>query len=127
MAAVILDSSVLIALLSPDDVHNEAAKKATRVKNQYSISTITFSEVLVAPFRVGVKAGQELQLVIKKSVNQIFEIDEEIAALAAQLRAEKKMMLPDALISATASRLNAQLWTCDRNLAKAHKGAVLIS
>jgi predicted nucleic acid-binding protein len=127
VATVILDSSVLIALLSPADIHAEAARKATKAKNQYLISTITLSEALVAPFRVGIKTGRDLQLVIKKSVNQIIEIDEEIAALAAQIRAEKKLLLPDALISATATRLNAQLWTCDQNLAKAHKGAVLLS
>ncbi len=113
--------------MSEDDFHHGSARKATSAKHLYSISAVTLSEALIAPFRVGAKVGQDFRLMIKKSMNQIIEIDEEIATLAAQIRAEKKLLLPDALISATASRVNAQLWTFDRTLAKAHKGALLIS
>ena len=127
MAKVVLDSSVLIALLSNSDVHHGAAVKATSTKNLYAISAVSLSEALIAPFRDGVKTGQEVRQVIKKSMNQIIEIDEEIATLAAQIRAERSLLLPDALICATASRINAQLWTFDRSLAKIHKGSLLIS
>ena len=127
MARVILDSSVLIALLSESDLHHSAAKKATAINHQYSISAITLSEVLIAPFRLSPKIASTTQHSITQSVEQIVAIDSTIASLGASIRADKKISLPDALISATATSLNAQLWTCDRALAKAHKGSVLIS
>ena len=127
MARVVLDSSVLIALLSESDSHHDAAKKATTIKHQYSISAITLSEVLIAPFRHSPKVASATQQAITQSIEQIVAIDSTIASLGASIRANTKISLPDALISATASSLNAQLWTCDRALAKAHKGSILIS
>lgn len=127
MAQVVLDSSVLIALLAPTDVHHLAAVAATSGKNEYLISAVTLSEALIAPFKRGVREGQELLQVIKKSINQIIDVDEKIATAGAQIRAEKNLTLPDALISATATKVKAQLWTFDVGLANSHKGAVLIS
>jgi len=127
VATVVLDSSVLIALLSESDLHHAAAVKATRAKHEYMISAITLSEALISPFRTSSKLGNQIRQAIEKSVHRVIDIDSAIAALGAQVRAEKKMLLPDALISATATQIGGQLWSCDRALVKAHKGAVLIS
>ena len=59
-------------------------------------------------------------------MGRVIPTDEEIAVLAADLRAEKNLSLPDALISATAYKLKAQLWSCDRSLVKSHIGAIQI-
>ncbi|MEN9687636.1 MAG: hypothetical protein RL381_648 [Actinomycetota bacterium] len=126
MATVVLDTSVLIALLNPDDIHHEAAIKATAAKNQYAISAISLSESLIAPFRKSRGLGEEHRERITKSMSRIVSLDEKIAVLGAELRAEKKLTLPDALISATAYSLKAQLWSCDRGLVKSHSGAVLV-
>lgn len=127
MARVVLDSSVLIALLSPNDLHHAAALKSTAAKHEYLLCALTLTEALIAPYRVGNSEGDQMLKAIKKSVNHIIDIDSEIAAHAAQLRANSKISLPDALMSATATLTNSQLWTSDKDLAKAHKGAVLIS
>lgn len=126
MAAVVLDTSVLIALFKTDDPHHESAVKATLVRNEYLISAITLSEALIAAFRVNQETGRRHHQLIKQSMGRVIPTDEEIAVLAADLRAEKNLSLPDALISATAHKLKAQLWSCDRSLVKSHIGATQI-
>lgn len=126
MASVVLDTSVLIALFRIDDPHHESAVKATSARNEYSISAITLSEALISPFRINSQSGQKYYQLVSKTLHQIISVDEEIALLGAQIRADNKLSLPDALISATAYTKKAQLWSCDRDLVKSHRGAVLI-
>lgn len=122
MAAVVLDTSVVIALINENDAHHQSAVKATSLKNQYVISAVTLSEALIAPYRVSPKVGQEYQKLIMSSVDGVISVDDQIAVLGARIRAEKKLSLPDALISATAQVMKAQLWSCDHALVKAHAG-----
>ena len=126
MAAVVLDTSVLIALFKSDDPHHESAIKATSARNEYLISAITLSEALIAAFRINLQTGQKHYQLISKTFHDIISVDEVIAALGAQIRAEKNLSLPDALISATAYSMKAQLWSCDRNFVKSHRGALQI-
>jgi predicted nucleic acid-binding protein len=126
VAAVVLDTSVLIALFKSDDPHHESAIKATSARNEYLISAITLSEALIAAFRINLQTGQKHYQLISKTFHDIISVDEVIAALGAQIRAEKNLSLPDALISATAYSMKAQLWSCDRNLVKSHRGALQI-
>lgn len=126
MATVVLDTSVLIALFKEDDRHHKSAVQATSAKNVYLISSITLSEALVAAFRLNQHAGNQHNLHIQKSMDQIVPIDDAIALRAAEIRAEKNLSLPDAIISATAYISKAQLWSCDKALVKSHLGAVQI-
>jgi predicted nucleic acid-binding protein len=126
VAAVVLDTSVLIALLKSDDSHHAAAIQATSIRNEYLISAVTLSEALIAPFRMSSRIGHEQRTLISKVFQKIISVDEDIAVLGSQIRAEKNLSLPDALISATAQKFKAQLWSCDRELVKVHRGAVLI-
>jgi predicted nucleic acid-binding protein len=126
VAAVILDTSVLIALLKIDDLHHGSAVKATSVRNEYLISAVTLSEALITAFRINEQSGRRRHQLITKVVSRIVPADEEIAMNAAQIRAEKNLSLADALISATAHKVKAQLWSCDRLLVKSHPGAIKI-
>jgi predicted nucleic acid-binding protein len=126
VAAVVLDTSVLIALLKIDDLHHESAVKATSVRNEYLISAVTLSEALITAFRNNEHSGRSRHELITKVVSRIIPADEEIAINAAQIRAEKNLSLADALISATAHKVKAQLWSCDRALVKSHTGAIKI-
>lgn len=126
MARVVLDSSVLIALISPKDHHHHTVLKSLTAKHQYLISALTLTEALIAPNRLSAAIGQQMLTAIKRSIHEVVDIDSEIAVLAAQLRASTNISLPDALISATATATKAQLWTCDKALGRAHKGTVNI-
>ena len=97
MASVVLDTSVLIALFRIDDPHHESAVKATSARNEYSISAITLSEALISPFRINSQSGQKYYQLVSKTLHQIISVDEEIALLGAQIRADNKLSLPDAL------------------------------
>jgi predicted nucleic acid-binding protein len=111
VAAVVLDTSVLIALFKSDDPHHSAAVQATSVRNE---------------FRMSSRFGHEQRILISKVFQKIISVDEDIAVLGSQIRAERNLSLPDALISATAQKFKAQLWSCDRELVRVHRGAVLI-
>ena len=124
MARVVLDSSVLIALLSPTDQHHQSVRRALTSKHQYLISTLTLTETLIAPNRISTVLAQQILMAIKNAVHDVINIDSEIAMLAAQIRATSNISLPDALISATATATKSQLWTCDKALGKVHKGSL---
>ena len=126
MATVVLDTSVLIALFKEEDRHHKSAVQATSAKNIYLISSVTLSEALVAAFQLNQHEGYQHNLLIRKTMDRIIPIDDAIAVRAAEIRAEKNLSLPDAIISATAFISKAQLWSCDKALVKGHLGAVQI-
>lgn len=128
MAGVVLDSSVVIALLAPFDKHHTAARHAVlESEERLMISTITLSEVLVRPAKLSHKACIDMADDIGKQFGAPINLSREIAIAAAYLRAGNGLSTPDAIISATATVNGATLWTCDAALAKAHKGARLIA
>ena len=128
MGAIILDSSVVIALLNSSDKHHLAAKSAIGGSNSiFKISILTVSETLVKASGVSESRKKELLADLSTAFAPFYPFDLEIAVAAASLRAKSPLRLPDAIISATASINAAELWTCDAELAKAHKGARLIA
>ena len=126
MARVILDSSVLIALLSPTDKHHVAAVQATSTNHEYLISAITFTEVLIAPYRKGTAHGDRYSRALISQFGEPISVDRKIAHAAAKLRADKNIKMPDALISATAEINKAQLWSFDKALVKHNSFARLL-
>lgn len=127
MGRVVLDSSVVIAALEPADIHHSvAAKKLEKYKEfEFFISAISLTETLMHPFVKG--RGVELADRILRVVQQVVPIDSDIAIDAAKIRAEKDLGIGDAIIAATASWMDAELWTFDQKLAKTHPGSVLLS
>lgn len=128
MGRVTLDSSVLLAILNRGDIHHEAVvKHLTGRTDQFSISTITLVETLMHAYKEGSRVGATYKGRVDRAIKEIYPVDEEVALEASKLRAVTNLRTPDAIISATATLNGAELWTLDRKLAKAHKGAVLIS
>lgn len=128
MARVVLDSSVLISMYYEGDVHSGMTRRHMAGKeNTYFISAISLAETLTHASGHGPRAVQHMVDRIRESITEIFDVNQEIAIAAAMVRTRKRLTMPDAIISATATFAGAELWTLDRKLAKAHKGAVLIS
>ena len=90
----------------------------------FEISVISFMEMLVWPAKKSVREVDRVKKILRDFASAIHPVDEEIAELAAIARGKSRAA--DALISATANTVGAQLWTLDQDLAKAHKGAVLL-
>lgn len=128
MGRVVLDSSVLIALYDKSDLHHDVVvKRFEQSQDQYEISVISMTEVLTAPIARTAAIGQRLRIAMRTAISEIHLVTEEIAIKAADVRVKSELKTVDAIISATAMVAEAQLWTCDQKLAKAHKGAVLIA
>lgn len=127
MAGIVLDSSVVIALLRPVDKHHAQARQAVAgIDEQVMISTITVAEVLVRPAAISQKEAIEKAGLLREYFGAAIAVTSEVAELAATIRAKTGLSTPDAIISATATLKRATLWSCDARLAKAHRGARLI-
>ena len=123
---VLLDTSVLIAFFDSKDEHHQVAVAALDSDSDtFELSVISFMEMLVWPAKKSVREVERVKSMVRKVVAAIHPVDEEIAELAAIARGKSRAA--DALISATASAKGTGLWTLDQDLAKAHKGAVLLT
>ena len=121
MGLVLLDSSVLIALLNPTDFHHKSALNSRTQNDRFIISSISITELMPRAIKDGIADGiwNALNVVAK----EIVDVDSEMALGAARIRALTGARTPDAIISATAQALGAELWTFDAKLAKVTPGA----
>ena len=110
MALVVLDASVVIAFLDPDDaLHHAAVKALTEYQHaELLIPTSAYAEILVAPYRVGGEAVTEVEAFLSDFGVRLQPITAEVARVAARLRSSSRgLRLPDALVLATADELEA--------------------
>lgn len=112
MALVVLDSSVVIAFLDPDDALHDAAVAAL-TEHQHAellIPTSAYAEILVAPHRRGAEAVAEVEAFLSDLSIRLEAVTPPIARAAAKLRAaSRNLRLPDALVLATAEELGAEV------------------
>ena len=121
MALVVLDSSVVIAFLDPDDALHESAVPALTDHRHDAlvIPASVYAEILVAPYRRGSEAAAEVEAFLADLDVRIEAITEAIARAAARLRSgSRSLRLPDALVIATADEIDAEnVLTGDASLA----------
>jgi predicted nucleic acid-binding protein len=102
MGIALLDTSIVIAVLSRDDALHEVASEAVRAERDRStlaISALTYAELLVGPLRAG---GRALEVVEQFAAQvRIIKLSPEIARRAAEERVARGLKLPDAVIVAT--------------------------
>jgi predicted nucleic acid-binding protein len=110
VALVVLDASVVIAFLDPDDSLHEAAVSAL-TRHQHDELTIplpAYAEILVAPYRRGPEAVAAVESFLDDFAIRLEAMTPAIARAAAQLRsASRSLRLPDALVLATGDALEA--------------------
>ena len=120
MALVVLDAGVVIAALDASDANHEAAIEALRrhSNDDVRIPASALAEALVSPSRRGIV--DEVREVIASLGFSVVPLDEDIAVLAAALRARRRTVrLPDALVAATGAALEADaILTTDRRLTR---------
>ena len=127
MESVVLDSSVVIAFLNPEDRHHKSAQREIAAATaRFKISTITVAESMVLAARQSEAVANEFLVDLENHFGPFIVLDGQIAMAAAKLRAKTGLATPDAIISASASATGAMLWTFDKALAKAHNGSRLI-
>jgi len=114
----LVDTSVVIALSNQHDVHYQSAitDYNERQKQQLRISVVTLSEALVIPARYGTNEFNQISRMLKLTFNDPLDVTNSIASSAANIRAQSRISLPDALILATALEHEMDLWTFDKKL-----------
>jgi predicted nucleic acid-binding protein len=130
VALVVLDASVVIAFLDPDDALHDAAVEAL-TEHQHEellVPTSAYAEILVAPYRIGDEAVSEIEAFLSDFSVRLQAITAEVARAAAQLRSSwRGLRLPDALVLATADELEADIvLTGDESWARISGRATLI-
>lgn len=115
----VLDASVLIGHLDPDDAHHEGATTllARLVEEPLSASVVTLAEVLVGPVAVG-QREKAMSALSRLGVEPIALADDAHVRLAV-LRADTRLKLPDCCVLLAAEQLRASLGTFDDRLARA--------
>jgi predicted nucleic acid-binding protein len=111
VALVVLDASVVIAFLDPDDALHDAAVNALseHQHDELVIPSSVYAEILVAPYRRGPEAAGEVEAFLADFAIRTEAITPAVARAAARLRSEfGSLRLPDALVLATADELEAE-------------------
>jgi predicted nucleic acid-binding protein len=116
---ITLDASVVIAHLSPDDPHHEAASGLLRAAaaEDLVMHSLNLAEVLVGGVRAG--RGQEMLDDLAAMGIRVAERPDGEALRLATLRVSHRLKLPDCCALVTALSTSAVLATVDEGLAKA--------
>src|SRR5206468_3884037 len=99
VAIVVLDASVVIALLDAGDPHHAAAVEAVghARREELVLPSSAYAEVLVDPWRRGPDAVAVVKRFVTDLGIRIAPLTEQVAELAARLRAHHRALrLPDA-------------------------------
>lgn len=120
---IVLDASVMIAVLSPTDaLHGRAqALLIDHLEEQFAMHALTRAEVLVGPARIGRVHVAEAQL-DRLEIRTVGLTGDQAAELA-QLRAVMGVKLPDCCVLLAATDLRASVATFDERLARAAAAA----
>lgn len=110
MGALVLDSSVVLAVLAPEDVHHAAARSALEAaaSEPLCVSVVTYAEIMVGAIRKGDEAVSTAEGFFDEVIARIEPVSRAIARKAAELRAAHAGLgLPDAIVIATGDELDA--------------------
>jgi predicted nucleic acid-binding protein len=110
MGVAVVDASVLIAAIDDRDAHHERAiveLESALGEQRLRLPAVAFSEALVTPYRTSQSRGRAVEGGLRR-LGRVEPITPGIASRAAQLRSQRRIKLPDALILATAVELRAQ-------------------
>lgn len=110
MALIVIDASVVIALLDPADTLHAAARREfdQAAGDELALPASALAETLVAPARAG--KLEQARRRIQALELRIADIDEDVALEAARWRGlHDRLRIPDALVLATAEVLDAKV------------------
>lgn len=124
MALVVLDASVIIAVLNEADAKHDAAVTALTAlpAEELVISASTLAEILVGPYRAGSRAERMVEGFVADRL-RVEPVSADIARRSARLRANSHTLrLADALVIATGEALAATtILTADRAWARSSR------
>ncbi len=113
---IVLDASVLIALLDGRDTHHAQARAllTAHIAEEFALSVLTLAEVLVGPTATG-RAAAVLVAVDDLHV-AVLPLLPDAAPRLAELRASARLTLPDCCVLLAALDARGRLATFDERL-----------
>ena len=129
MGVAVLDASVLIGLLDPGDALHARATEGFRkhAADDVVVPASAYSETIVDPARRGLTHLAAVNGFLDSFPIRILPVDREIGRRAAQLRAEHRLGLPDALVLASGDVLDADVvLTADAKWIKLSRRVVVV-
>jgi predicted nucleic acid-binding protein len=112
VAIVVVDASVIIGFLDPEDALHKVsvAALAERQSDDLIAPASVYAEVLVAPYRAGPEAVAEVESFFSDLGIRIEPVTAPVAQTAARLRSERRSLrLADAFVLAVGDHLNADV------------------
>lgn len=116
---IVLDASVLIALLDTDDLHHDRAYAllAALLDDRFAASPLTLAEVLVGPTRAG--SVERVDAALRRLEVTAVSLDAATPRRLAALRASTGLKLPDCCVLLAAEQVRGAVATFDDKLAAA--------
>jgi predicted nucleic acid-binding protein len=120
MGLTLIDAGVLIGFLDESDAHHFSSTREfenSRRHGEIVIPASALAESMVAPAKHGAASLDAVREFVERLPLGVAQLDAEVAIIAAQICAEfgPRHKLPDALVIATAIKLEADvLVTTDR-------------
>lgn len=132
MAVVVFDADVLIGFLGSQDTHHADAVRRVRGAlapgTTRRICSVNYSEVLIGPLeRLGPQGAATVDAMLARLAIDVVAVDERLAQVAAAVRAQTKLKLPDSYALATAlqakrgGQTSVRLETFDKKVVKAYE------
>lgn len=117
MGKVVLDTSVVLGMLNPEDSLHLAASDAVLMREyqEFVIPTMVLAEVLVGASRMGGGLAEKIEEAIDDFASEIFPADLEVAQAAVEILLRRpSLQAPDAFVLATGRILDAEVLTADK-------------
>lgn len=117
---IVLDANILIAHSRTDHQFHASAEQILTAPFGFVVHPLTMAEYLVLPAQLGL-ASAAIEMLGEIGIRLVPELElggpDSWATLLAEVRAETKLRMPDAVVPATARALNCKLATFDGGLA----------
>ncbi|MDQ3432261.1 MAG: PIN domain-containing protein [Actinomycetota bacterium] len=115
---IVLDASVLIALLDSEDIHHVPAETLLTgaIDDDFAANPLTLAEVLVVPARDG--RLEPVQTALRDLEVYELPFPSDTAVRLAQLRASTGLKMPDCCVLLAAESAGATIATFDDRLAQ---------
>ncbi len=132
MGTVVLDTSVLVGLLDPQDVNHDRATRALhdvrRARHQMVLPASALAELLVGASRLEPAAIRTIEALVDVLVDQVCDIDREVVGAAVRYRSRHRFLrLPDAMVLAVGQVLRADtVLTAEEQWARADRRVRLL-
>ena len=108
----VVDASIIVAALEPDDAHHEPASAALMnhaAEGEVLLPASAYAEALVHPLQAGPDGAAVVDSFLDRAAEIVVDVDAPSARAAAELRAVHRIRLADALVLGVAASHHADI------------------